>query len=329
MILADKIVKLRKKNGWSQEELAEKMNVSRQAVSKWESEQTVPDLEKILLLANLFGVTTDFLLKDEMEEEDCAALKECPAVMQIDMEAANEYLDVRRAASFRIAIATFLCILSPIALFVLGTAAEMGSIPLSETLAGVIGLAVLFAFVLCAVPIFIYCGFKNAPYEFLEKDVPFELTYGVKGLVETRRAAFAKCYMTCNIIAACICIFSPVPLVLSAFFENELLCVAMLAVTMIVAGIGVSIFIVVGVRNASFLKLLGEGEFSKREKKRNTVAESVGGAYWGVVVLIYLVWSFLSNDWHVTWLTFLVGGVLFPIVVGLCDFFFYGKSDQK
>ena len=70
MILADKIIRLRKRNGWSQEELAEKMNVSRQAVSKWESAQTIPDLEKILLLSSLFGVTTDYLLKDEMEDEE-------------------------------------------------------------------------------------------------------------------------------------------------------------------------------------------------------------------------------------------------------------------
>ena len=65
MILADKIIRLRKKNGWSQEELAEKMNVSRQAVSKWESAQAVPDLEKVLLLGRLFGVTTDYLLKEQ------------------------------------------------------------------------------------------------------------------------------------------------------------------------------------------------------------------------------------------------------------------------
>ena len=70
MILADKIVRLRKKNGWSQEELAQKMNVSRQAVSKWESAQTVPELEKILQLGALFGVTTDYLLKDDMELEE-------------------------------------------------------------------------------------------------------------------------------------------------------------------------------------------------------------------------------------------------------------------
>ncbi len=70
MILADKIIRFRKKNGWSQEELAEKMNVSRQAVSKWEAAQTTPDLEKILQLSNLFGVTTDYLLKDELEDEE-------------------------------------------------------------------------------------------------------------------------------------------------------------------------------------------------------------------------------------------------------------------
>lgn len=57
MILADKIIRLRKKNGWSQEELAEKMKVSRQAVSKWEGAQTIPELEKVLMLASLFECT--------------------------------------------------------------------------------------------------------------------------------------------------------------------------------------------------------------------------------------------------------------------------------
>ena len=69
MILADKIIKQRKKNGWSQEELADKMNVSRQAVSKWESAQTIPDIDKIMKLGELFGVTIDYLLKDSIEDE--------------------------------------------------------------------------------------------------------------------------------------------------------------------------------------------------------------------------------------------------------------------
>ena len=72
MILADKIIQLRKKNGWSQEELAEKLGVSRQAVSKWEGAQATPDLNKLLAMSRLFGVTTDYLLKDDMEAEEYA-----------------------------------------------------------------------------------------------------------------------------------------------------------------------------------------------------------------------------------------------------------------
>ena len=68
MILADKIINERKKNGWSQEELAEMLSVSRQSVSKWEGAQAVPDLTKIIKMAEIFGVSTDYLLKDEIEE---------------------------------------------------------------------------------------------------------------------------------------------------------------------------------------------------------------------------------------------------------------------
>lgn len=70
MILADKITALRKKAGWSQEELAEQLGVTRQSVSKWEGAQSVPDMDKVVQMSRLFGVTTDFLLKDELSKEE-------------------------------------------------------------------------------------------------------------------------------------------------------------------------------------------------------------------------------------------------------------------
>lgn len=70
MILADKIISLRKKSGWSQEELAQQLGVTRQSVSKWEGAQSVPDMDKILQMSRLFGVSTDYLLKDEIEAEE-------------------------------------------------------------------------------------------------------------------------------------------------------------------------------------------------------------------------------------------------------------------
>ena len=61
MNISDKIQLLRRENGWSQDELAEKLGVSRQSVSKWESGKALPDSEKVLAIAQLFDVSTDFL----------------------------------------------------------------------------------------------------------------------------------------------------------------------------------------------------------------------------------------------------------------------------
>lgn len=318
MIFADKIIRLRKKNGWSQEELADKMKVSRQAVSKWESAQTLPDPEKILQLSTLFGVTTDYLLKDEIEDEMFTKDSDS-TIKKITIEEANTYLEQRKRAAWQIAVATFLCILSPITLFILGAATEVPSLGVSETVMGVAGLLVLFAFVLTAVPIYIHCGFQNEPYAFLDKNVPFELEYGVKGIVTDRQKQFRGVYVKCNIIATCMCIFSPIPLIVSAFGKNALLCTVMLAVTIIIAGIGTSIFIVVGVQNASMQKLLKEGEFTEKEKTRRGLREAVGSVYWCVTVAIYLTWSFLTYDWHISWIVFPVSGVLFSLAMYICN----------
>lgn len=63
MNISNKIQDLRKSKGMSQEQLADKIGVSRQAISKWESGQSTPDIEKVVLLSDFFGVTTDYLLK--------------------------------------------------------------------------------------------------------------------------------------------------------------------------------------------------------------------------------------------------------------------------
>ena len=70
MILADKIIRLRKKNGWSQEELADKMNVSRQAVSKWERDLSFPDISSIPKLAEIFEVSVDELIQVKTETKE-------------------------------------------------------------------------------------------------------------------------------------------------------------------------------------------------------------------------------------------------------------------
>ena len=78
MTLGEKLFELRKKNGFSQEELAEKIGVSRQAVSRWESGETMPDSPNLLTISNLFGVSADYLLRDEIENEIAPQKEENP-----------------------------------------------------------------------------------------------------------------------------------------------------------------------------------------------------------------------------------------------------------
>lgn len=310
MILADKIIHLRKKNGWSQEELAEKVHVSRQAVSKWEGAQTIPDLEKILLLGEIFGVTTDYLLKDEMEKEEFNDDPDNPDIRVVTMAQANEFLTWRRTASTRIAVATFLCIVAAIPLILLGAASELTSWQISANLAGGLGLVFLLAIVAVAVGLYLSCEFANAPYVFLEKET-FETEYGVRGMVQEKQKAFRNTYVKGNILGVCLCVLAPVPLFAGMILEDEFRLVICLSATMLLAGIGVFFLILVGVRWAGMQKLLQEGEFTKTEKERSGRKEKLGSIYWPVITAVYLAWSFLSDDWQTTWVIWPVAGVLY------------------
>lgn len=83
MNIADRIQSLRKHKRISQEELADKIGVSRQAVSKWESEQSLPDIEKIILLSDYFDVTTDYLLKGIEPTPDISKKKEDARIFSV------------------------------------------------------------------------------------------------------------------------------------------------------------------------------------------------------------------------------------------------------
>ncbi len=87
MKLSDKIMKLRKANGWSQEDFADKLNVSRQAVSRWENGTAQPDAQNVLQISKLFHVTTDYLLNDDYESD-----RDIPAVKSATKETETIFL---------------------------------------------------------------------------------------------------------------------------------------------------------------------------------------------------------------------------------------------
>ena len=77
MKLSEKIQILRKENNYSQEELAAVCNVSRQSISKWEADIALPETEKLIVLSNLFQVTVDVLLKDELSINGTREVNTC------------------------------------------------------------------------------------------------------------------------------------------------------------------------------------------------------------------------------------------------------------
>ena len=101
-MLGRKIQQLRKSRGMSQEELASKLTISRQAISKWELGESMPDTENVVQLSKLFGVTTDYLLYDDYEGEansTSATAKEESHDTVSDIDAVNAVNDEKKDES--------------------------------------------------------------------------------------------------------------------------------------------------------------------------------------------------------------------------------------
>ena len=316
MIFADKLIALRKKSGWSQEELAEKLGVTRQSVSKWEGAQSVPDIDKILQLSHLFGVTTDYLLKDELGEPEYTAGDDAPALRKVTLAQANDYLTQAHANAPKMALATALCVLSPVPLIALGALAEYGYF--RADFATGLGLCTLLVLVAVAVVLFMQCGAAVKPYEFLEKE-PIDTEYGVTGLAHERRDAFAVQYNRGNTLGTVLCILCAVPLFAAMMFlDTDILAAAAVCLLLVLVACGVYAFVRVGTVQDALNQLLEEGDFTRDAKARKGAIRAVAAAYWLVMVAIFLFYTFGpygNGQPEYSWFIWAIAGVIFAAVM--------------
>lgn len=313
MILADKIIEERKKLGLSQEEFAEKLSVSRQAVSKWESAQSVPDLQRIIAMSELFSVSTDYLLKDDAEPEKSLSneVDSDRTLRRVSMEEANAFMSAMQEQSKTVSFGVLLCILCPVLLIFLNGLAEGNVGGMTETVACGIGIAALFIQVAMAVFLFVRNGSKMERFDYLEKE-DFETAYGVTGLVKENKAAYEPTYIRFLSLGIVICVLSPLPLIIAALVnEADVLLISMTALLLCIVAVGVYMIIRVVTVRESYQILLQEGDYNKKEKKKNNAASAASTIYWSIAVAVYLTWSFTSNKWESTW-------ILWPIAAVLC-----------
>ena len=320
MILADKIINERKKNGWSQEELAEMLEVSRQSVSKWEGAQSVPDLQKILKMAEVFGVSTDYLLKDEIEPEP---LKENSGniiptdsgnVRRVSMEEASEFISLKKEILPKIGLGVFLCITSPVILIFLAGLSNAGMCRLSENTSVAIGLLFLFLQIGIAVFLFITKGGKLSKYEFLEKEA-FETEYGVDGMVKERLASHESINTKAMTTGVLMCVLGAVPLVMcSVLGMSSFIITSMVCLLLLLVATAVYLFVSVCGVNNSYKMLLQIGDYTNEMKSKNKKLDPLTRGYWMAMVVIYLSISFLTGRWDRTWIIWAVSGVLFALI---------------
>ena len=314
MNLSERITEQRRIRGWSQEELAYRLGVSRQAVSKWESSQSTPDLERIIQMSELFGVTTDWLLKGEIIES--YSYEEDPKQQNIRIvtrEEAMDFLNQRSLKAQKIAFATMLCIVSPAPLIILAVMAEQGIPGLSDNTAALIGLIALFGMIAYAVYLFMISGAKEEPYRFLKTE-SYELEAGAAERIMERKSRYMVTYHQGISTGVVLCILSVVPLLASVLLERDVMVVGSVGLLLVIVASGVRKIICVSMIRSGFSVLLQEEGYSVSARKENQKNDMISSTYWSIVTAGYLLWSFLSHDWHITWLVFVVAGVLYEPV---------------
>lgn len=322
MILADKIVSLRKKAGWSQEDLAEKLGVTRQSVSKWEGAQSVPDMDKVVMMSRLFGVSTDFLLKDELEEETpCAAAQDDDTPLRrVSLTQASAYLALRKAAAPKIAIATALCITSPVTLILLAGMSEVQRFPISGNAVAGIGLCVMLVLLAVAVSIFLRTDADVRDYRFLEEE-PFETEYGVEGMVRQRQQEYKDTHTRLVTVGVVLCVLAAVPLFAAMCISGSgLLYIAAVCALLVLVAIGCLALVTAGVYQGAMEQLLEEGDYTRPQKKHHKLMGTVTMIYWLTATAVFLLYTYGphgNGQPRYSWIIWAVAGVLYAAVMGI------------
>lgn len=267
MLLSEKILMLRKKQGWSQEELAEKLGVSRQSVSKWESASASPDISKLVEIADIFEVSTDYLLKDT---DTPAPVSD--STKTLSLKEVQGFVDDKSTAGNKTALGVLLCILAPVLLI----ASSCSFIPKA---AMPVALIILFALACAAVIQFILTSQYLKKYKFLD-EAGFTLEPASQKYIQSEKQSYEKTATGGLITGVLLCIISPVPLIISSFFDaSDDVYILLTSLLLVIVAAGVYVLIRSGSKMSAFNQLLCEEDFSPKQAEENKKAGKITGIY--------------------------------------------------
>jgi transcriptional regulator with XRE-family HTH domain len=320
MKLADKIIKLRKQFGWSQEELAEKLNVSRQSISKWEGALSIPDLNRIIKLGEIFGVSTDYLLKDDIEDFEISGEVQDERLSFLSLEEANDYVENTYKRSKAVVKAVVILLSSVIPLFLALALKTGGVIEISDALMYSIGFVAMFMMIAIGVVLLISMNQKYKLNKVVES-VYFELEYGAESILKEKLESFGTHYLRSISIGITLILSSSLPLILSALFNAPVMVIYfMLVILLMLIGVALSIIIPSSTVNEAYKKLLHQDQYAFDKIVENKRVVGFSTFYWPLVVAIYIGWSLWTMAWGITWIIWPVAALIFAALVGLINF---------
>lgn len=317
MILADKISGLRREFNWSQEDLAEKMDVSRQSISKWESGNSIPDMNKIIRLSEIFGVSTDYLIKDDVERESAILVdkENKNDKRNISLDEATEYMDTVREFASKISLGVSFCVIAAMPLLGLHGLHELGR--MNEGIASGIGLVVLLISVAIGVFLLINANMRLSKFEYIEK-TELSLDYGVKGIIEKRMQDFSDIHNKYIAIGVVLCIISVIPIVfLGSINASDGMVTVGVSAALVIISFAVYLLVWASLINGSFKKLLQIDDYTVAKKTFREKFKWFSGAYWLCCTAIFLLISLSTERFDLTWIMWPVAAVAYGAVAAV------------
>jgi len=284
MKFEENLVKLRKNKGLSQEELAEKLDVSRQTIYKWESGQSYPELDRLMLISKLFNCTIDDLLNNTLCFEEVNEREQNHNYKQ-------EYNQFYNRYSFFVALGVFFIFLGITAMITL-----FGYYGYDNY---VIPMSVFFILLLVSLSFLIPVGIQE---DHFSRRIP----KGVVVYSQEERQTFIRKY-SFGMVVGVGCIFlGIVSLIISLESINEMYAIA----TMFgLYTIGIPILTYFGCLDMKYKKVT-----KIKIKKRQYQISKINGVIMLTATILFLFIGFVFEKWHPAWIVFPIGGIACQIV---------------
>lgn len=308
MNFGEKLQMLRKEQNLSQEALAEKLEVSRQAVSKWENCESYPETDKLILISNLFQVSLDYLMKED-EALTVDGNKEREKKIFLNREKINEYIGFKNSFGRRIAFGVFLIIASL-------------NLPIgfAETKYETLATAGFLILVGLSVALFILTGLSGEKFFKLQRE-KINLSYGDLQEISDRQLKFKSGFGVAIAMGVFLIILSVgVCVVLTEYLQMD-----KIGGMLLITGCATAVYIFVSqcIKNGTYKFLVQNEEYinenvnAVKDAQNKAKEDRLFGITMPLAAMVYLVMGFAANLWHPGWLVF---PITVFITMGIIEF---------